>query len=134
MRAIEHVAEDGQRVYLKAGGKVYRVPQSKVGDVQHLLDDAASTFFRIASRNKVASPDMWIGVAIGDDGVMLNLDHIDSMDPEVREEMGEAMQGEADELAEYLADRLDYYTGLDIDPEDLKDSWNNEGWEEPDEE
>lgn len=120
---LRNQGELGKAQYLKLGGRVYRIQRSKEGDLQSFITDIGSKFFQLARKSKVGSPDLWLGVTIGDNGAMLDLDRIDMMDPELAQEFAGSKDFARSqrELARYLTDRASYYLGVEADAEGVFD-------------
>ena len=125
---LASAAKDRRGVFVQFGGRVFRVPSTKQADLRAFVTDLKSKFFQAARRTKVGSPDLWFGVAIGDNGVMLNLDSIEMMDPELAEEFAanrEFIEATRD-LAAYTAERFGYYLGADVNAATIAKGWQDE--------
>lgn len=120
---LRNQSELGKAQYLKLGGRVYRIQRSKEADLQSFITDIGSKFFQLARKSKIGSPDLWLGVTIGDNGALLDLDRIDMMDPELAQEFAGSKDFARSqrELARYLTDRASYYLGVEADAEGIFD-------------
>lgn len=122
---LASAAKERRGVFVQFGGRVFKVPASKQADLRAFVTDLKSKFFQAARKSKVGSPDLWFGVAIGDNGVLLNLDSIEMMDPELAQEFAGDREfiESARDLANYTADRFGYYLGGEVSAAAVARSW-----------
>ena len=137
--AAEAAFDRGRSVFVRMGGKVYQVPASKEPDLRAFLADIKS---RMISTERKTAPKgtqrpygALIEVSTGTTGTLIDMDRLDFMQGEVREEFGAWMdqRQEAESLAEYLSRSAGQYLGASVDPDDVLRAWENEQDEEPEE-
>ena len=116
-----------KRMYVKIGGRVYLVPATKAPDLISFLIDTRSKFFQTAKALKVSSPDLWLSVSIGDKGSLINLDQVETADPELMREFegSEKFMDNAKELSVNMAARWSYYMGDVIPAKDIAEGLNS---------
>lgn len=121
-KSIQVTSGSGGAVWIRIGGKVYKVPKSKSNDAAAMLLDMNTRFK--ATRRKGGSPTpMSIETSYGANGMLIDLDRLEPFDPDLSDMDIES----PDELAGYMAQSAQTFLGIDTDPGDIMNGWDESG-------
>jgi hypothetical protein len=138
--SVAEAVENGKSVYVKLGGLVYKIPAERAGDAQAFLADIKARLVSTErttrgkdSKSKARPYGALIGLTTGVGGIVVDLDDLSFSDKEVTDELGAwtEHEEEARDLSEYFARSAEQFLGVDVDPEDIRQAWedkvNDEG-------
>lgn len=121
--AVQEAADQGRQVYVKVGGKVYKVPKSRANDAAALMVDLNARF-KVSKRKGGSPRPLGLELSYGAGGVLVNLDRVEQFDPELEEEFGDlGDDAMANDLAAYIARASSSYLGAEVDAADVREAW-----------
>lgn len=128
--------QKGRSMFVKVGGKVYRVPADRMKDAAAWMTDLGARL-RVAGRTKrrPSPPMVALELSYGAHGILVNLDGLQYFDPELTEELG-PVTGEEDitsDLSGYIARTAADYIGIKVNPDDIAEQWEEQPGDDEDE-
>jgi hypothetical protein len=125
--SVKNADEQGKDVFVRIGGKVYKVPPDRRLDVAAWVIDIKLKSQSIAKEHNekgVSAQPVAFNFSQGVTGVFLDLDEAGFGDQELADEFGDETIG--DDLAAYMARTADSFLGISVDEADILNAWGTD--------
>ena len=127
--SVDEATERGKRVFLKLGGTSFEIPPERIGDLRAFLADMKARHTTTERGTNGGRPyGAQMNVSTGTTGILIDMDSVDFASSEVKEELGtfrEIDPEEAQDLADYTARAAEQYLGIQVDPDDIAQGWDD---------